>query len=156
MVNWPRQGQRQRGYIIFFFLFWVAVTNLENPHESIQGPNSIDSVMVILEMQTLRRCRSSTPLAMALHPEKTLTTVRNFIQNRRDGQLTWVTHVQGIAMGLSSLSTAPLEEVVAAAQEIGDISHVLQLYVMKNRRASERLVRRAESMSTYFICILRH
>ena len=57
-------------------------------------------------------------------------------------------------MGLSSFSTVSLEGVVAAAKEIGDIDHILQLYVMKNRRTSERLVRRAESMSTYFICIL--
>ena len=49
-------------------------------------------------------------------------------------------------MGLSSFSTTPLEEVVAAAKEKGDIDHVLQLYVMKNRRTSETLVRRAESM----------
>jgi len=59
-------------------------------------------------------------------------------------------------MGLSSLSTTPLEEVVAAGKESGDISHVLQLYLMKNRGTSERLVRRAESMSIYFICILRN
>lgn len=52
---------------------------------------------------------------------------------------------QGVAMGLSSFSTTPLEEVVAAAKEHGDIDHVLQLYVMKNRRTSETLVRRAES-----------
>jgi len=59
-------------------------------------------------------------------------------------------------MGLSSFSTTPLEEVVTVAKEIGDIDHVLQLYVMKDRRTSKGMVRRAESMSTYFICLLRH
>ena len=45
-------------------------------------------------------------------------------------------------MGLSSFSTTPLEEVIAAGE---GVDLVLQLYVMQNRGASERLVRRAES-----------
>ncbi|KAF8427909.1 FMN-dependent dehydrogenase [Tirmania nivea] len=55
-----------------------------------------------------------------------------------DGELGSGKEVKGIAMGLSSFSTTPLEEVIAATNGIGDID------VVKNRTTSERLVRRAE------------
>ncbi|VVT57022.1 uncharacterized protein SAPINGB_P005495 [Magnusiomyces paraingens] len=45
------------------------------------------------------------------------------------------------AMGLSSYSTKPLEDVKLAG---GDSAQVLQLYVFQNRKTTEDLVRRAE------------
>lgn len=55
--------------------------------------------------------------------------------------------MHGIAMGLRSFSTTHLEGVVAAAEEVGDVDYVLQLYVMKNRGTSEMFIRKAGSIA---------
>ncbi|KAF8466438.1 FMN-dependent dehydrogenase [Kalaharituber pfeilii] len=70
-----------------------------------------------------------TAMQKLAHPDGELATAR--AAAKRD-----------VPMALSSFSTTPLEKVVEAA---GDkIDHVLQLYVMQNRKTSELLVKRAE------------
>ncbi|KAF8451261.1 glycolate oxidase [Terfezia claveryi] len=76
-------------------------------------------------------CIAPTAMQRMAHPDGELATARAAAK-------------RGIAMGLSSFSTTPLEGVTAAAKEVGDVDYVLQLYVMKNRGTSENLVRRAE------------
>lgn len=49
----------------------------------------------------------------------------------------------GIAMGLSSYSTASLEEV-AGEGRAGEVPMAMQMCVLKDRKITERVVRRAE------------
>lgn len=50
----------------------------------------------------------------------------------------------GVFMGVSTFATTSLEDVKRAGDEISQNVYLLQLYIFKNRKATEDLVRRAE------------
>lgn len=50
-----------------------------------------------------------------------------------------------IHMGVSSFSNYSVEEVTKAGREVGPITHMMQLYTMKDRELQVRIIRRAES-----------
>ncbi len=52
---------------------------------------------------------------------------------------------RGIHMGISSFSNYSVEEVTKAGREVGPITHVVQLYTMKDRAMEERIIKRAEA-----------
>lgn len=52
----------------------------------------------------------------------------------------------GLFMGVSTYATTSLEDIKAAGDEVGDNIYMLQLYVFKNRKTTENLVRRAEKV----------
>lgn len=50
-----------------------------------------------------------------------------------------------VLMGISSFANYPMEEIIKAGREVGPMTHVLQLYTMKDRALQERIIRRAEA-----------
>ncbi|KAL1864152.1 hypothetical protein VTK73DRAFT_6150 [Phialemonium thermophilum] len=50
----------------------------------------------------------------------------------------------GVFMGVSTFATKSLEDVKRAGDEVGNNVYLLQLYIFKNRKTTEDLVRRAE------------
>ncbi|KAF9880495.1 (S)-2-hydroxy-acid oxidase [Colletotrichum karsti] len=51
----------------------------------------------------------------------------------------------GVFMGVSTFATTSLEDIKAAGDDIGNNVYMLQLYVFKNRKTTEDLVKRAEA-----------
>ncbi|KAF5013225.1 hypothetical protein FDECE_739 [Fusarium decemcellulare] len=50
----------------------------------------------------------------------------------------------GVFMGVSTFATMSLEDIKAAGDEVGKNTYMLQLYIFKNRKTTENLVKRAE------------
>ena len=50
----------------------------------------------------------------------------------------------GVFMGVSTFATTSLEDIKRAGDEVRDNVYMLQLYIFKNRKTTEDLVRRAE------------
>lgn len=51
----------------------------------------------------------------------------------------------GINMGVSSFANYSVEDITKAGREVGPMTHVMQLYTMKDRALQERIIRRAEA-----------
>jgi (S)-2-hydroxy-acid oxidase len=52
---------------------------------------------------------------------------------------------RGIHMGVSSFANYSVEEVTKEGREVGPITHVMQLYTMKDRGLQTRIIKRAEA-----------
>lgn len=50
----------------------------------------------------------------------------------------------GVFMGVSTFATTSLEDIKRAGDEIHENTYMLQLYVFKNRKTTENLIKRAE------------
>jgi (S)-2-hydroxy-acid oxidase len=77
-------------------------------------------------------CVSPAGIQAMAHPDGELATSRACAK-------------RGINMGVSSFSNYSVEDVTKAGCEVGPISHVMQLYTMKDRALQERIIRRAEA-----------
>ncbi len=76
-------------------------------------------------------CISPAGLQGMAHPDGELATSR-------------ACAAKNISMGVSSFANYSVEEIVKAGLETGPVTHVLQLYTMKDRALQERIIRRAE------------
>ena len=77
-------------------------------------------------------CVSPAGIQAMAHPDGELATSRACAK-------------RGISMGVSSFSNYSVEEVTSAGREVGSITHVMQLYTMKDRLLQERIIMRAEA-----------
>ena len=88
---------------------------------------------------TILGSKASFPLAVSpagiqgmAHPDGELATSRACAK-------------QQVNMGVSSFSNYSVEEIVHAGREVGPLSHVMQVYTMKDRALQERIIKRAEA-----------
>ncbi|KAH8647399.1 (S)-2-hydroxy-acid oxidase [Xylariales sp. PMI_506] len=90
------------------------------------------SVSVLGSRIAFPLCVSPAGIQAMAHPDGELATSRACAK-------------RGIHMGVSSFANYSVEQVVEAGLGVGPISHVMQLYTMKNRGLQERIIRRAEA-----------
>ncbi|KAA8651188.1 hypothetical protein EYZ11_008951 [Aspergillus tanneri] len=66
------------------------------------------------------------------HPDGELATSRAYAH-------------RNIPMAISSFCNHPLEEITTVARAVAPISHLLQVYTMRDSEKQERIIRRAEA-----------
>lgn len=77
-------------------------------------------------------CVSPAGIQAMAHPDGELATSRACAK-------------KGIHMGVSSFANHSVEEITQAGNEVGPITHAMQLYTMKDRALQERIIKRAEA-----------
>jgi (S)-2-hydroxy-acid oxidase len=98
------------------------------------------STIVLGKKISFPLCVSPAGIQAMAHPDGELATSRACAK-------------RGVHMGVSSFSNYSVEEITKAGLEVGPITHMMQLYTMKDRAMEERIIKRAEAAGCVAICL---